>query len=168
MRVRQFIPGTTVKIWCETYWHFGLIDQTGVRVIHNSKKHGKVVRESLETFASGADAYVCDEVFSRNVTAAIQRAENALGLAYNLWRANCEHFVRWAHGLEPTSPQIQRALAIAASLALLTSSNPFIKAAGFGGIAGSWLAPKGTSPAAVALGAGALAVTVALIASAEA
>ena len=166
MKFRKLFPGTTVKIWCETYWHFGLIDQTGVRVIHNSKKHGKVVRESLVDFAGGADVLVCDEVFSRNVTAAIQRAEKAIGLAYNLWSANCEHFVRWAHGLEPASPQLQRALATAAGLALLASSNPLVKAAGIGSIAGSWLAPKGSSPAAAAFGVSALAVTFALLASA--
>lgn len=168
MRVRKFIPGTTVKIWCATYWHFGLIDQTGFRVIHNSKKRRKVVRESLADFASGSDVHVCDEVFSRNATAAIQRAENAIGLAYDLWKANCEHFVRWAHGLEPASPQLQRALATAAGLALLANRNPLIKAAGIGSIAGSWLAPKGSSPAAAALGFSALAITVALLASAEA
>ncbi len=166
MKVRKFLPGTTVKIWCATYWHFGLVDQTGMRVIHNSKKHGKVVRESLAAFAGDADVHVCQEVFSRNVFAAIQRAENAIGMAYDLWKANCEHFVRWAHGLEPASPQLQRALATAAGLALLANSNPLAKAAGFGSIAGSWLAPKGSSPAVAALSVSALVVAVGLLASA--
>lgn len=166
MKSRKYLPGTTVKIWCATYWHYGLIDQSGIRVIHNSKKHGKVVRELLEAFASGAEVHICDEVFSRNVMAAIQRAEKAIGLRYDLWKANCEHFVRWAHGLEPTSPQLERALATAAGLALLASSHPLVKAAGLGSLLGGWLAPKGSSPAATALGVSALAVAVTMFARA--
>lgn len=44
----------------------------------------------------------------------IERANNLVGLEYNILVANCEHFVAYCHGLRPQSPQLRRILTAAA------------------------------------------------------
>jgi hypothetical protein len=42
------------------------------------------------------------------------RARSLIGMQYDAGNANCEHFVRWCHGLEPESPQLQQWLTVGA------------------------------------------------------
>lgn len=147
MSVNKLKPGTTVRIWCGAYWHYGLIDSTGSSVIHNSKEHGKVVRETIEAFSSGASLVVCADVMGDWPSKAARLAESAIGVAYRLWSQNCEHFVRWAHGLEPTSPQIEAALVATAGLTVAaTAKHPAARAGGLATAIGAFLAGPNGSP----------------------
>ncbi len=147
MSINKLKPGTTVRIWCGAYWHYGLIDSTGFFVIHNSKKHSKVVRETTEAFSSGATLTVCADVMGRLPAGAARLAESAIGVAYRLWSQNCEHFVRWAHGLEPTSPQVEAAIVATAGLTMAAATkNPATKAGGLATAIGALLAGPNGSP----------------------
>lgn len=147
MIVNKLKPGTTVRISYGAYWHYGLIDSTGSSVIHNSKKHGKVVRETIEAFSGGASLVVCADVMGNWPVKAARLAESAIGVTYRLWSQNCEHFVRWAHGLEPTSPQIEAAIVATAGLSVAaTVKHPAAVVGGLATAFGALLAGPNGSP----------------------
>lgn len=150
----EVVSGTPLKVWLGAYWHEGLAD--GMYVIHNSKAHGKVVRSTYAEFSAGNKIFVCEELQVVDMAVAIQRARSALGVAYDLWVRNCQHFVRWAHGLEQESPQIQQALMAASGLAIATiSKHPVTQSMGAGMSIATMLTPEGKSPIAFGI-AGAL------------
>ncbi|WP_086933351.1 hypothetical protein [Agarilytica rhodophyticola] len=104
----MYQTGATLQLDYGTYCHYGIADGKG-SVIHNSKKHGRVVRESYIHFAEGKDiliSHIKGEVVSRAAIA----AEKYCGLADDLFLPNSEHFARVCHGLERESIQIQIAL----------------------------------------------------------
>lgn len=138
-----FEPGTTLRVNHGLYWHFGIVGFDG-HVIHNSKERGKVVSEPLPKFAGGNDVLPCEQIRSQNWLKALQRAYSAIGTPYNLWVRNCEHFVRWAHGLIAESPQIQRAILITSGLTLSTATkgNASAMITGLGIAAGALLPLK--------------------------
>jgi hypothetical protein len=45
------------------------------------------------------------------------RARSLIGMRYDVGSANCEHFVRWCHGLEPESPTVRTWLTVGALVA---------------------------------------------------
>jgi len=87
-------------------------------VISNSRRAGGVAEESLDEFAGSRPVH--HEGFLGNLSpeAVISRARLCLGQRWNLWSWNCDHFVTWAHGLTPRSPQLRGAV-ICCSLALV-------------------------------------------------
>lgn len=113
--------GTVLRYWVDGYWHYGLLVQ-GNQVIHNSKFHGKVVKQALHEFANGNEPEIVFDLSSENLLQACDRAHEFLGMPYALFTQNCEHFVRLAHGLMPESPQIQQALIVAGSGTVALSS----------------------------------------------
>ena len=44
----------------------------------------------------------------------MERARSLVGQPYDAINNNCEHFVRWCHGLERESPQLKRFVALGA------------------------------------------------------
>ncbi len=125
----HYPPGTVLKINCGTFWHYGISDGDG-GVIHNSRKRGKVMPDTLEEFAEGRDIKV-SHIQGSDMPAALEMAKTLLGTKYNVFSENCEHFVRLVHGLEKESTQIQQYIlaAVGAGTALLTK-NEMLKAAG--------------------------------------
>lgn len=91
----------------EGYPHEGIPFPDGT-VIHASKRYGKVVKTSLAEFAEGSTIRVLWDLAASDSGMVWQRARDALGGAYNLWQANCQHFVRHCQGLEVESPAIQK------------------------------------------------------------
>lgn len=112
------LAGTTLKINYGLYNHYGIADGLG-NVIHNSKKHLKVVKETVDEFSEGKEMLVSN-ITNDNPERAVTTALRYLGLPYNLINSNCEHFVRLAHGLQKESTQIQQYLifALGAGVAL--------------------------------------------------
>lgn len=155
-------PGTPLKV-SYGYWHELIAD--GQYVIHNSKQHGKVVRQPFHEVAKDNTIYVCDEVQVTDYEAAVRKARLAIGLAYDLWSQNCQHFVRWAHGLVPESPQVQQAIMITAGATITAASKSAVgRLPGLSMMAGAVLTPKGKSPVIYSLcsGLGALAIVLML------
>ncbi len=106
--------GEVLEINYGLYSHYGIVDEFG-QVIHNSKKHFKVVSESFEKFSEGKKVKI-SKITSQNTFLAIEKARQNIGKKYSLFHSNCEHFVRYCHGRKVESKQIQ----IATVLGVLT------------------------------------------------
>jgi len=113
----ELIPkGTVLGLKMGLYNHYAIYDGNN-HVIHNSKKHGKVVRESLIDFYEGKTIFISD-IQGPNFHNAYHNAEQYLGMRYNLFEENCEHFVRKMHGLVKESKQVKVGLVVVAAAAL--------------------------------------------------
>lgn len=116
MHPSQLPPATVVGYWLTVsgvaIFHVGLVSDRrsyfGLpHVISASKRTGYVVEEPWEEFAQGATVEVCDIRGNLSAQDVLGRARQKIGHEWRLVVANCEHFVRWAHGLPVTSPQLQ-------------------------------------------------------------
>lgn len=130
MSQRTLQPGDVVGayIWVGLVrvLHVGVVSYNahgrGTGVISNSLKHGKVTEERLEEFAKGGEVYYVGEIRGRLAgQTVVRRARSRLGEPYSLFSDNCEHFVRWAHGLTEESPQLQVGVAVGGLLAAVAA-----------------------------------------------
>ncbi len=99
----RYPVGTVLKV-NYGYLHYGIVDEFN-QVIHNSKKHFKVVSESFEKFSEGKKVKI-SKITSQDQFLAIEKARKNIGQPYDLFRSNCEHFVRFCHGLKVESQQV--------------------------------------------------------------
>jgi len=103
-------PGTVLSTGRPGFRHFGVSTDNYINglptVISNTGKYGKVVEESLEQFKEQGDLKIEGYWSSLTPQDVLRRAREKLGTRYLLLNWNCEHFVRFIHGLEPESPQV--------------------------------------------------------------
>ena len=105
--------------------HHGLLSYNSslgsYTAISSSGKYGQVVEEPLEMFANGKQ--IRNEGYPGNKPPqeVIEIAKSLVGDKYNLFKNNCEHFVRKAHGIKPESPQLLAFILLALSLVALLS-----------------------------------------------
>ncbi|MEZ8093614.1 lecithin retinol acyltransferase family protein [Photobacterium swingsii] len=145
MESRAYPIGTVLKIRCTSYWHYGMSDGGG-GVIHNSKKRRQVQFDTIDEFAEGREVIV-SSITSDNPEQAFLYAKKFVGTPYNIFSQNCEQFVRQAHGLPVECTQFQRLmLVVFGSYLVIGEKNRFIKIAGVGILAGSFLSPSEKSP----------------------
>jgi hypothetical protein len=141
----NFSSGTILTLDFGSFLHYGIADGLGC-VIHNSKKHKKVTRESYADFAEGKKIAV-SAITSANPAQAVVIAKQYLGKPYDLFSSNCEHFARLCHGLKVESTQLQRhTLAALGTGIAIKSDNPVIKATGVAVALTSLLTPTEESP----------------------
>ncbi|MBL4662026.1 MAG: lecithin retinol acyltransferase family protein [Flavobacteriaceae bacterium] len=134
-----------VKVSCGLFYHHGLYDGAGF-VVHNSKKYGRVIRESLDTFSEGKKV-ICSNIQSANPVLANECAMKLIGRPYYLFSDNCEHFVQLCNQNIVESPQLQKYLSGAAGLALaIGSKNKGLQASGIAIAAATLLTPPDRSP----------------------
>jgi len=116
-------PGTIVSVAVGPLTHFGIVsDQQGggfPNIISCSRRTGQVAEEAATVFANGNNIKVHSYPGRLDPLQVIQRARSKLGTEYDLFKWNCEHFVRWAHNLKPESPQLQIAAILGISSLLL-------------------------------------------------
>lgn len=81
-----------------------------------SGKRGEIVVENLDGFSSGRPGLVAVRGYYGNLHPMEVRARalSQLGRSYSVFRRNCEHFTRFAHGVPVRSPQLVSAGASAA------------------------------------------------------
>ena len=77
------------------------------------------VEEPLSQFANGKNPRIVNYPGTLPPQIVLARARSYLYSEYRLFSWNCEHFVRYAHGLKMTSPQISRAVALCAIAGVL-------------------------------------------------
>lgn len=103
-------PGTVLSTGRPGFRHFGVSTDCFINglptVISNTGKYGKVIEESLEQFKEQGDLKIEGYWGSLTPQNVLRRARENLGTRYLLINWNCEHFVRFAHGLKPESPQV--------------------------------------------------------------
>ena len=103
--------GTVVSTGRPGYRHYGIVTDRFINgfqtVISNTGKFRKVVEEPLPLFQEGSDLRVEGYWGKLHPHDVLSRARAKLGAPYSLFTSNCEHFVRFAHGLREESPQVQ-------------------------------------------------------------
>lgn len=75
-----------------------------------SRQAGGFLEEPLSSFAKGRTVTVDGYLGSLPPAAVMARARLKRGTAYEWSTFNCEHFVRYAHGVKVESPQLQGAV----------------------------------------------------------
>jgi len=107
-------PGTVVSVQVGPVEHYGVVsdlhDGITPYIISNSRRTGRVAEERVSIFSEGKDIKVHGYPSKLSPAMAIARAKSQLGKAYDVLNWNCEHFVRWVHGLKVESPQLQAAV----------------------------------------------------------
>lgn len=109
--------GTIISVNVGPYEHLGILTDQGLdrhqTVISNSSRRGGVYEETIDVFTGGREMNVHGYIGSLDPNIAISRARSKIGSCYNIFHWNCEHFVRWAHGLVPESRQLKITFGIA-------------------------------------------------------
>ena len=77
-------------------------------VVAFSAQAGGFVEEPFSAFARGQAVVVEGFLGSLPPVVVMQRARMKQGQAYSLTEFNCEHFVRYAHGVPVESPQLRQ------------------------------------------------------------
>lgn len=95
--------------------HFGILTEMHTygfpaTIISASKIEQAVVEESPFRFSLGAQIYSHGYWGKQSEETTVGRARSKVGVAYRLSDKNCEHFVRFCHGLPQESPQLQNAV----------------------------------------------------------
>ncbi len=116
----RFAPGTVVVVDAKP---FGLVEHVGIwterdTVISCSLRRRGVAEETPEAFSRGLP--IRSRAFHGQVDTgeAIARGRSRIGAPYRLFSHNCEHFVHWAYGVKPQSPQLRGAAASVAVVAI--------------------------------------------------
>lgn len=118
------LPPTTVlsipaPVGLLTVNHVGLVsrrfDQHGLPYIYNaSKRSGAVKLDPWDVFTLGTgSADILDIQGTLSESEILRRAHSRLDEPWDLWSANCEHYVRWCHGLDVKSPQLRFGVGLA-------------------------------------------------------
>lgn len=102
-------PGTIVGVWIGIIQHVGILTESGT-VIANSFVHGGVIELPVPRFTIGKRLSLKGYPGRLPPQEVVTNARAEMGQPWNLFKNNCEHFVRRVHGLRPHSPQLQRAM----------------------------------------------------------
>lgn len=98
------------------YWHIGIVTERWENgeqmVISCSGSQQRVVEERMSVFRQGASIERRQALSNLSGAQVVMRARAKLGQTYNLLAWNCEHFVYYAFGLNPQSPQLDRVILI--------------------------------------------------------
>lgn len=105
--------GTVISIDCDLYRHVGMLAEYNAQgerqVFAFSAKANGFLEHSIEQFSEGKTVRI-DGYFGQLPSHQVmERALQWKGRPYSLFERNCEHFVRFAHNLAPTSPQLVHA-----------------------------------------------------------
>jgi hypothetical protein len=106
------LPGTVIRVNCGFYDHVALLGDRSIDgergVLSFSAKSCGLVEQRMSTFS--ADRFVAADGYLGGLPPEIvmQRARLKQGQGYSWTEFNCEHFVRYAHGVLIESPQLQQ------------------------------------------------------------
>jgi len=106
----MYKAGAVIETWRILYWHVGIVSDRCVDgeqlVLSCSGAQNKVVEESMSKFSQGFPIRRKDILHTLNTEEILNRARSQLGRSYDFLSWNCEHFVSYALGHAPTSPQL--------------------------------------------------------------
>lgn len=103
--------GTVVRVKHGFYDHIAMLGDHAIggerAVVSFSAQAGGFVEEPFSAFARGQVVLIEGYLGSLPSAVVMQRARMKRGRAYSLSDFNCEHFVRYAHGVPVESPQLR-------------------------------------------------------------
>lgn len=111
--------GQLVGVVVNGVLHLGVVSFTYAGVIHvisSSRRRGGAFEEPLDAFLAGGELVVLRPLSPLSPSMVVANARQRLGCRWDLFSANCEHFVYQCFGLKPQSPQLRGALTFAACL----------------------------------------------------
>ncbi len=104
--------GTVVRVRHGFYDHIAMLGDHAIggerAVVAFSAQAGGFVEEPFSAFARGQAVVIEGYLGSLPPAVVMQRARMKQGQAYSLSEFNCEHFVRYAHGVPVESPQLRQ------------------------------------------------------------
>lgn len=114
--------GTVIRVNTGGYRHVGLLGDrfmNGERSVLSFSAEAKGFVEEPFSVFSGGRPVVCDGYLGELPSwVVMQRARERADQPYSLFNFNCEHFVRYAHGVPMESPQLQQVGAVLGLLGL--------------------------------------------------
>lgn len=121
---QQHPPGTVVCASHGFYDHVGILGGVNARgertVLSFSAQAGGFLEQPLREFSQGGTVRVDGYPGSLAPREVLRRAHGQRGRAYSWATFNCEHFVRWAHGVAIESPQLRQWAFLAAAIGVLS------------------------------------------------
>lgn len=104
--------GTVVRVRLGLYDHVAMLGDRAIggerSVVACSAQAGGFVEQPFSAFARGQAVVIEGYLGSLPPAVVMQRARMKRGQAYSLSDFNCEHFVRYAHGVLVESPQLRQ------------------------------------------------------------
>lgn len=115
-QISLLAAGTVLRVNCGIYDHVALLGDRFVRgeraILSFCAKGNGLVEETWSVFASGRDVTVDGYLGQLPPDVVMRRARSKSEQPYSWIGFNCEHFVRYAHGVVVESPQLQRWAAV--------------------------------------------------------
>lgn len=104
--------GTVVRVRYGFYEHVAMLSEHAIggerAVVSFSAQAGGFVEEPFSVFARGQTVVIEGYLGVLPPAVVMQRARMKGGQTYSLSDFNCEHFVRYAHGVPVESPQLRQ------------------------------------------------------------
>ena len=112
MKLAQPNPGDIVVTNFGIYQHWSIVSDafcaSGKPMLISATKRNRTVKEEpWDVVTQGKPTYVAQAVPAKPASHVIAHARSQIGeWEYSLTSSNCEHFAKWASGLEMTSKQV--------------------------------------------------------------
>ena len=107
--------GTQISVPYGAIRHHGIVVAPNL-VAHASKAKQGVSIDSIREFAGGCRILSHGRLGALAPQQILRRALQSVGWPYDLFRSNCDHYVRHVAGLPPKSPQLLGWLLLSAAL----------------------------------------------------
>lgn len=110
--VRYPKPGDVVVTNFGIYQHWSIVSDKLCSLgkpylISATKRNGTVHEEPWDAVTQGEETYVADVSYSRSASEVLAKARSQVNQwRYSVGTNNCEHFAKWATGLEVSSRQV--------------------------------------------------------------
>lgn len=111
MITHTFTPGAVIGVRVGLITHVGIVTDRYIdgqpMVISNSMRSGCVEEEPWRVFQGAFPLVPVIQPATVPACRVLSRARQKLGTRWDLFSWNCEHFVEWAFGRDPQSPQLR-------------------------------------------------------------
>lgn len=115
--LRLLLVGTVLRVSHDLYDHVGLLSDRLIQgersVLSFSAAADGLVEEPYSAFSAGRPVFSDGYLGHLPPEVVLQRARSKFGQVYSWTQFNCEHLVRYAHGVRVESPQFQRLMLLA-------------------------------------------------------
>lgn len=112
MSIENIKPGDIVVTNFEAYQHWSIVsdyisENKKPMLISATKRNGTVKEEDWDTVTQGHKSYIAEISYEKTSKEVLEHARSQIGKwKYSVMGHNCEHFVKWATGLEISSTQV--------------------------------------------------------------